>query len=103
MTGMRASCVADRPTPQSHLPYPPKKQDLQDSVIKCVRFAPSASASSPDRLALAGDDRDVRVVDLRSNTQGDGLRIPQAHARTVHTLRWHPTEVSVWMDGRMGG
>lgn len=80
--------IADPPPPKKTI-----KQDLQDSVIKCVRFAPSSSPS-PHRLALAGDDRDVRIVDLRTGAKGnDGLAVPQAHARTVHTLRWHPTEV----------
>lgn len=68
--------------------------DLHDGVVKCVRWRPDGSGGgggSAEVFASCGNDRAVRVVDVREGpASGSGLVIEDAHATAINCLRWSP-------------
>ncbi|GAB5033733.1 wd40 repeat-containing protein [Nannochloropsis oceanica] len=93
-TGSKDATVGLLRVHNSGLVVERRLEDVHDSVVKCVRFSPQMDSQC---LAIAGDDREIQVMDLRApssslSSSSSSLIISQAHARTVHTVRWHPTE-----------
>uniref|UniRef100_K3X877 Uncharacterized protein n=1 Tax=Globisporangium ultimum (strain ATCC 200006 / CBS 805.95 / DAOM BR144) TaxID=431595 RepID=K3X877_GLOUD len=56
-----------------------------DGVVKSVRF----SALQPDQFASGGNDRVLRVFDVRSPNSAM-LQIDNAHLRAINSVQWHP-------------
>jgi WD40 repeat protein len=42
-------------------------------------------------LGATGNDRDIRIYDIRSNENKASICIEDAHTQAINSLRWHPT------------
>ncbi|KAF1330400.1 Nucleosome remodeling factor, subunit caf1/nurf55/msi1, partial [Globisporangium splendens] len=65
--------------------------EQHDGVVKSVRFSPL----QPDHFASGGNDRVLRVFDVRSRNS-PVVDIHNAHSRAINSVQWHPTN-SNWI------
>ncbi|RLN69085.1 hypothetical protein BBJ29_000704 [Phytophthora kernoviae] len=58
-------------------------------IVKSVRFA----TGDPQRFASGGNDRVLRVYDLRlPDVRASALEVVDAHARVINSVQFHPTD-----------
>ncbi|EGZ16695.1 hypothetical protein PHYSODRAFT_498206 [Phytophthora sojae] len=59
-----------------------------EGVVKCARFA----NVNPYVFASGGNDRSVRVFDVRVSTDPNVIRIDGAQSRAINSVQFHPTD-----------
>eukprot|EP00644_Phytophthora_capsici_P008546 jgi/Phyca11/7525/fgenesh1_pm.PHYCAscaffold_20_\ len=63
-------------------------------VVKCVRFA----RCNPQIFASAGNDRELRVFDVRVAMNPNVVTIGDVHARAINSVQFHPTDDNLLMS-----
>ncbi|CEG46777.1 Nucleosome remodeling factor, subunit CAF1/NURF55/MSI1 [Plasmopara halstedii] len=58
-----------------------------EGVVKCVRF----SHCHPQLFASGGNDRVLRVHDVRLGPSSTVVMIPSVHSRAINSVQFHPT------------
>ncbi|KAE8998356.1 hypothetical protein PR003_g19548 [Phytophthora rubi] len=59
-----------------------------DGVVKCARFA----KGNPQLFASGGNDRELRVFDLRIANDPKVMAIEGVHSRAINSVQFHPTD-----------
>ena len=61
-------------------------EDLHQGVVKCVRWRDT------NIFASCGNDRTVKIVDIRVHGDGCDLALAEQHTSTINCVRWSPRD-----------